>query len=252
MNANKTTFIDRIPSQIRSLKSLVKNKLARVEPDFSGIVLPKYKAIYVPIPKVACSSLKKVFAELLNINVSSQSHGFDDVHRAKFRYVKGNQIIEYKDYWKFALVRNPFDRIVSCYKEKIKDDENFSGTTNSFVNGVHKGLLKYGVFKAKMTFEEFVNAVAEISDAEADPHFKSEYTFIADKKGELLVNFVGKLENFQEDFDSVCKNLEIENITIPHLNKTAHKNYRNYYTDELKNIVAKRYSKDIEMFEYNF
>jgi chondroitin 4-sulfotransferase 11 len=256
MNNYKTIFCNKLFNITSYLKALSKEKIARVDKDFKGIVLLKFKSIYVPIPKVACSSIKQVFLEGLKIQApllpKELSDDLYDVHKAKFTYVRGNNIVKYKNYWKFGFVRNPWDRLLSCYKEKIKKDENYTEQNGWFINGVHKDLLKYGTFKANMSFEEFVNAVASIPDTEADPHFKSQYTFITDKRGKILLDFVGRFENLNEHFNYICKKIEIEKVALPYRNKTVKTNYQDFYNKSLREIVEKRYSKDIKIFKYNF
>jgi hypothetical protein len=249
MKASKTGIIGNLYKGISQIETLARDKLGRVDYHPNGIILHDRKVIYFPIPKVACSSLKYVCAELLNIDTSLTPNRIHDI---EFPTVTSSELLKFDDYWKFCFVRNPWDRVVSCFKEKIKEDENFTGNTNSFVNGVHKGLLEYGIFKAKMTFEEFAIAVASIPDSKSDPHFRSQHTFITNNKGKLLVDFIGKFERLSEDWPDLCDRLGVTNISLPHSNKTKHDSYRKYYTDNLSKIVAKRFSKDIAMFEYEF
>jgi hypothetical protein len=75
--------------------------------------------------------------------------------------------------------------------------------------------------------------------------------FICDDDGNVIVDFVGRFENLERDFQTICSSIGID-PELPHLNRTSHRNYRCYYTDETKEIVRGWARKDIEMFGYEF
>lgn len=211
------------------------------------VLLKKHRAIYFPIPKVACTSILKVCANLLNFKM----HPELSVHDMYFPAIQDlSKIDNYNDYFKFAFVRNPWDRLVSCYSNKIRADSNFNNQW--FQNGVSRGLLKYNLFRAGMSFEEFANIVIDIPDDKAEKHFKSQYTFLTNGEDKLLIDFVGKFENLNEDLNRVCQQLNIDSIGLPHLQKSSRKDYRSYYSADLKDKVAARFDRDILIFEYEF
>ena len=217
----------------------------------NNILLEDQKAIYFYIPKVACSSIKTLCARLLNFPIEAgQSDLIEEVHRLDFPYVKKYRVRnQYQDYFRFCFVRNPWDRLVSCYKDKVNYHKGhvYERYDNSFI----KFLKDVGLFKSNMTFEDFVEAICDIPDGMAEGHFRSQHSFITDETGREVVNFVGKFESFEDDFRVVRKKLNTT-ASVPHLRKTTHEPYKSYYNEKCAARVFDRYRTDIERFAYQF
>jgi hypothetical protein len=129
--------------------------------------------------------------------------------------------------------------------------------TNEFYEGgVHRALVRdYGdLFYSGMDFTAFAEAVCGIPDALAEDHFRSQHTFIT-HRGQVFTNRIGKLEDIEQEWTYLCANMnidnELQNINVSS-NSGTKRTYKEYYSDELRDKVAQRYQKDIEMFGYDF
>ena len=217
------------------------------EPENRGIISKEYQFIYFYINKVASTSIKKIMAQILFGMETT-----DIVHSFPFDEVLEVEKGQYTDYLKFSFVRNPWDRIVSCYMDKILH-QNF--TNYRYKNGVARLFVKKykKFFYMGMTFEEFVRRICNIPNEHADRHFRSQHTFITDNKGNLIVDFIGRFENLPSDFDLICEKTGIPKCRLSHINKgTRERNYRKYYSEKTKMMIAERFKKDIELFGYRF
>lgn len=104
-------------------------------------------------------------------------------------------------------------------------------------------------------------------------HIMPQTEMLYDDAGNLLVDFVGKFENLQEDFDKVCNHLGFEDSGLQHINSSDKKsrelrrkfrnfvhrnnesglrNYVDFYDDETRQYVSDLYRKDIDNFGYRF
>ncbi len=132
----------------------------------------------------------------------------------------------WNNYLTFTFVRNPWARTLSQYN-KHNHDENIP-----LQEGFTEWVLAGGNWLAKE------NTMKE---------------FITDKDGNVIVDYIGKLENINEDMDIICKKIGIEPVEIPCLNTSdSTVSYRDIYTDETKKIVTEWVAEDAEMFGYEF
>jgi len=151
-----------------------------------------------------------------------------------------------KKYFKFCFVRNPWDRLVSvafyCIKEaKYMDCLNhiFPGTNDadSFGKFVHN-------------YNEIINVPTFLSAM--IKHHSLPCSVYTHCEGVKFVDFIGRFENLQNDFDVVCDKIGLKKQELPWKAKTAHKPYWEYYNNETRDIVTQMYKKDIEYFGYKF
>jgi hypothetical protein len=150
-------------------------------------------------------------------------------------------------FFHFAFVRNPWDRVVSCYKDKIRLAEKM---------GKLALLSRYEGLRPGMGFAEFVEWLRfspEGSDLHADRHWISQYRFLADAKNDIQCDFVGKLERSDEHMQHVADRLDLVSLALPIRHRSAQSgmHYRSYYTPRSLALVGERYSRDIEVFGYS-
>jgi hypothetical protein len=224
----------------------------RTEFDVGDIWLEHYDAIYIEVPKVACSSIKTVIARILNIGLETTGGDPHEVTYPSPSQPLNNDGMFYPGIFTFGFVRNPWDRLVSCYRDKIRREVD--GFTNFTIRpGVADCLARFDEFFAGMPFDKFVDAVTWIADKDADPHFRSQHTFLTNAQDKIAVDFVGRYESLAGDFRFVTRRVGIPSVELPHIQKALPTvNYADYYTAETRDLVARRFRKDIDLFGYEF
>ena len=159
------------------------------------------------------------------------------------------EIEDWDGYYRFAFVRNPWDRLVSWYC--MMDELRKLGP-----NAPWDGPMLRHVREDAPTFEDFIKRCTKKFRVQGDVYSftRNQLDYLADKDGELLVDFVGKVERFDEDLATVLGEigLDVPANAIPHANRYEHGHYSTFYTPETESIVRARFAQDIEYFGYEF
>ena len=198
------------------------------------------KILYIANHKAACTTLAKTLAKYGYTN-----RGTFEVNISKLNYV-------------FTFVRNPYDRLVSRYVHmKFRFKRKRRDRPQSLIVGpaIRLSLKKYFDYhnieftEDNFTFPRFVKFAQKNFDMHWEPQIdKFERQVISLDN----IDFIGKVENLQEDLNIICDKIGIPQQQLPHINKSKHKHYTEYYDDETKDIIAEKFAKDIECFGYEF
>ena len=207
----------------------------------------KHKFVCISITKTGSTSVRYSLDEYSEI----ESQG--DFKKPYFHHVEAERLQthfekknwNWDDYFKFTFVRNPYSRLVSWWnyvKTEYHSHQNYGKSSST---EFWKNLCNEIVTKNK-DFKSFVCA----KNSSWFPQTSSEFIF--DKDENNLLDFIGRFENLQEDFNTICDKIGIPRKQLPHKNKVKHKHYTEYYDDETRQIVAEKYAKDIDHFGYKF
>ncbi len=137
--------------------------------------------------------------------------------------------------FKFAFVRNPWDWQVSMYHFILREPKS----------------TPHNLVKSFGSFDAYIKAVVGTDFRFPKGTTKFQYEMIVDDNGKLLVDFIGHYETLAADFEHICRVIGI-NESLPHLNRSEHRDYRSYYTEETRQLIAEHYAKDIALFGYTF
>jgi hypothetical protein len=218
----------------------------------------KYKCIFIHIPKCAGSSIERALGHADNapnipdhrsirmlqqpaLSWASVSE-WDNLRHLALRIRHAalpnpnplNTLTlsrrQYGDYFKFTIVRNPWARAFSWYGAWIRDPGN------------RKGLRLQG----DVSFGEFLREHA------GKGALRTQLSWLRDFEGRVPIDFVGRFETLEQDFETLCTRLQIPHSPLPHARKGGGDDYRLHYDDESKKTIASAYSEEIEQFGYSF
>jgi chondroitin 4-sulfotransferase 11 len=198
-----------------------------------------HRCIFTHVPKTAGKSVRYLFGlPEFERDYEPCGRNFEHAfgHRPLIDFVNESY---FSDYFKFAFVRNPFDRIVSAYFYLEnggcnEDDRRFREERLAPYKG------------------SFANFIEDLSNTIAAPHFKPQVTLLCDGHGKLLADFIGRYESLERDVSLIGTRLELPIHKLPILNSSRHNFYRSYYDDAIKRRVAQAYGEDLELFSYRF
>ena len=216
----------------------------------------EHKCIYIHIPKTAGTSVEKRLGahEKMDVRLKQDHRTIRNIMSGISPFATGkisltsilvyiNQryqgvrqgmdfvsMSQFDSYFKFCFVRNPWDRAYSWYRNVVRDP-------------LHQ--LELGISE-DITFSDFV------TNHSNQWALRPQIDWIVDANGNVAVDYVGKFESLENDYKVICERLGIEDSNLPMTLDSGKSSYMDAYDNVLKKWVAKRYQKEIELFNYRF
>ncbi len=195
-----------------------------------GMISHDYNFIFIHPMKTSGSSIQvalKDYGTASTARIENADQSIKHMRAKELKRIVGS------DFWqgafKFAFVRNPWDRLVSFYFHKKSENSKVTRNYESFSDFVHRHPVRIGRWGPLVDF-------------------------ICNEKKEIMIDFVGRYETLVTDFREIASRLGISSETeLQHINKSNHECYRSYYyDDDLVNVVYDKYKDDIEVFDYDY
>lgn len=221
----------------------------------------EYRCIFIHIPKCAGTSIESALGHLTTHkgrhgqdhrslrmieqpwikpkSFSSIDNLADSCRRFKHQYLQqhlnpNNAITltksQYQEYFKFTVVRNPWARAVSCYKNIMRDE-------------VH---LKELRIQSDLSFTAFLRKFS------GKGMLRPQTYWIKSFDGSIPMDFICRFENLAEDTKTAFSKLGLDDVTLPHKIKGAKDDFREYFDDEANSLILKNFKEEISLFDYSF
>lgn len=205
------------------------------------IISSTHKFIFVAIPKTGTHSVRRALRvhmgpeDLEQVGLFVQrSLPMPELARIGHGHITLAQVrpfmkpADFETFFKFAFVRNPFDRFVSYSSFITRENGHFD-------RDPHK-VMRY--FLANPPMDHVL--------------FRPQHEFVSDVDGSLLTDYIGRVEHMQQSYDEICGRIGIPSAALDQVNSSRRKDYRDYYDQFLIDGVAKLYARDLELFGYEF
>ena len=156
-----------------------------------------------------------------------------DIAKIQHGHISVQQIRPYLDqttwqsYFKFAIVRNPFDRFISICFFLNRKNPQFLETPLQWM----KSAIAVPRFRARVLV-------------------RPQYLQLVDAQGNSAMDYIGRYEQLQDSVDEICHRLQITSTPLQKRNTSDHQQYREYYDEELKSAVEALYQEDLKRFNY--
>jgi hypothetical protein len=165
-----------------------------------------------------------------NYNNKYQSGGLQHLCARHIRSEVGELV--FSDYFKFTIVRNPWDKAVSQFVYMSKREDL------RYLIGMRQG----------DSFKRYLELISKKKHIQWEP----QVSFVRSQDGDCMVDFVGRFETFSESVLQIMARLGICVTQIPHEVKSLRIAYQDYFDSESKELVADLYAEDVKAFEYSY
>jgi len=184
-----------------------------------------YRCIFVHVPKAAGNSINRVFGA-----------DWSD-HKNLARHAAEQPADIFADYFKFAIVRNPWDRLFSDYNYQLKKSR--AKNSKLFLFDARGGPRSFAAWVEAALAQPDLYAAGSWG-GEVSPHIHrwSPQLDWLSFRGEAAVDLVARMENLGTDFPAICRQVGLTARRLPHRNRRLHFHYVRYYNRTTRNLVA--------------
>jgi hypothetical protein len=196
------------------------------------------KFIFVHVPKNAGTSLTQALGGQTNKDVWKHMEACQIKHWCNENYM------DFGEYYKFAIVRNPWDRMVSFYHYTCQQE------------GISKRLQQTYIdmgFEEWLTTDHFYTKEGKIApkDYVIPYQRRCQSNWLLDNNHRSIVNDVFKFEELDKAIPLLERKLQMK-LNVPHVNKSDHRQYREYYSESSKRFIERFFEQDIIRFNYEY
>lgn len=187
------------------------------------VICPSRKFLYFRLHKVAGTSIYRGIMEKQLTDAWVKK-----TYPKQFaRWFAEATLEDFKEYFKFVIVRNPYSHAVSNYVYLSKH------------------------YKRKEPFKRFLSRIiAGTEDYRFKAHVAEQHHCYL-HEGEPFYDFMGRLENLKNDWPVVARRIGLPDA-LPKKNRSGAKHYSHYYDKDTKEMVEQIYRKDLEYLQYKF
>jgi len=205
------------------------------------LISHRYKFIFIHIYKTGGSSIDESLNKYCEEIDRSQFHASAKTVKNYLSDETGTHNI-WDEYFTFAMVRNPWDFCVSLYHWLVQNEEHD-------MNGYVGGLSGFSEFLEHLETPGLSQQQFEHGSFQS--YRRPLKSFVTDKAGNLIVDFVGRFEDFSEDFQFICRKIGVQEQLL-HTNQSQHPDYRDCYDPSSRSLVERLFQDDIDYFDYSF
>jgi hypothetical protein len=222
-------------------------------------VLREQRILYVAVPKAACSRIRGTLSAL----IGRDSISADKIHNRRVSGLRAprhsltdfHEIATDPQALRFSFVRNPYDRILSCWADQYRGKPLIPG--DWYIDLYLKlkqdfeGALPAGADQT-LSFADFARFASANAGRRVDMHWQLQ-SDILDIPG-LTLNHVGKIEQFDLDFARVLDHAgvrgELRQSALQPIHSSGHRRTADYFTDALAASVYRAYERDFDTFGF--
>lgn len=213
------------------------------------LISHKYKFAFFNIPKTGTVSARFMLEEYCDViggafEDDTNFYQHESAYTAKEKFC--NNGWNWDEYFKFTIIRNPWHRYASLY---VWARYTFEALHTADYNKLPK-IDQATYNKYNKWFNEFNFDQKRILRFLIHHNPSQDYFFLIDNKNSM--SYTGRIENICEELKHFCHTVGIKDVTMEHQQKSRPYEYKDFYDQELIDLVAKKEKYTIDNFNYQY